>query len=96
MKIKQFRMHIGHYNQFRPYLNDKAKENMPTWYSGWFSLDELRRMNVSFECMPDSWEPVIARTYQDHIKITWPSNPIYFVWCSEIREIEVNENATAQ
>ena len=53
-------------------------------------------MNVSFECMPDSWEPVIARTYQDHIKITWPSNPIYFVWCSEIREIEVNENATAQ
>ena len=93
MKIKQYKMNIFHHNQFVPWENEQAIKNKPKHFNGWFTLDELRKLNPAFSRMPEDWEPVIARSYQDHIDITWPSNPIYFVRCSEIREIEVDENA---
>lgn len=95
MKIKQFRMHLSHHNQFTAYWNEQAVKNEPKTYDGWFTMDELREKDNRFRLMPEGWEPVVARTYQDHIDIHWPSNPIYFVWCSEIREIEVDENVSA-
>ena len=86
--VKKYKMHIGHHNQFRAWENERASKNRPRLSKRWFSIEELREFNQAFKNMPDDWEPIVARNYQDFVDLVTPWSPIYFVWFSAESENE--------
>jgi len=67
-----------------PYENEQKKKYKPSIFNGWFTIDELRKMNPAFKNKDVNWVPNVDLPYPDEVTLFHPYNG-YYVLISESR-----------
>ena len=67
-----------------PWDNEMKKKNKPSIFTGWFTIDELRKKNRAFENKDVDWTPNVNLPYPDEVTLFHPYNG-YYVLISESR-----------
>ena len=63
-----------------PYENEQNNKNKSTYFDGWFTIGELRKMNAAFANKPEGWVPDLKNNKTVSVDLYHPYQHAYVVF----------------